>query len=236
MKLFGGYATSRKNVSFARLGSEQSTQYIPGNLIKEVIMIKTDIPIILASASPRRSELMTQAGFSFTVIPSEADEDLIEASPDKLVEQLAFQKADEVYQRIKKDYHGKDFIVIGADTIVYYDGEILGKPADEQEAFDVLKMLSDRTHQVFTGMSIIVKQNGEKRIYLCHERTDVTFYPISDDDLKAYIATGSSKDKAGGYGIQDSFAIHVKEIHGDYNNIVGLPIAKLYQLLNDLSV
>ncbi|MDD6070916.1 MAG: Maf family protein, partial [Clostridiales bacterium] len=147
------------------------------------------------------------------------------------VEELAFLKANDVYQQIKSDYKGKDFIVIGADTIVYYDKEVLGKPADEQEAFDMLKMLSDRTHQVYTGIAIIVKSNGEKQTQLLHEKTDVTLYPISDYELKDYIATKDPLDKAGAYGIQGPFAVHIKEIHGDYNNVVGLPIARLYQAL-----
>lgn len=194
-------------------------------------MYNKQIPIILASASPRRSDLLKQAGFEFTVIPSNADEAVEEAAPDKLVEKLAFLKANDVYQQIKSEYKGKDFMVIGADTIVYYDKEVLLKPADEQEAFDMLKMLSDRTHQVYTGITIILKSNGEKQTYLLHEKTDVTFYPISDYELKKYIATGDPLDKAGAYGIQGPFAVHIKKIHGDYNNVVGLPIARLYQAL-----
>lgn len=194
-------------------------------------MIDPQIPIILASASPRRTELLKQAGFTFTVIPSSIEEQRTETLPDKLAEDLAFQKAEDVYQSVKQDYTGKDFMVIGADTIVYYDGEVLGKPADEQEAFDMLKMLSDRTHQVYTGLAIILRKADEKQIYLMHERTDVTFYPISDHELKDYIATGDPLDKAGAYGIQGPFAVHVKKINGDYNNVVGLPIARLYQSL-----
>jgi len=194
-------------------------------------MNNKDIPIILASASPRRAELLKQAGFTFTVVPSEVEEATLETSPDKIVEDLAFQKADEVYRRIKKDYSGSEYMVIGADTVVYYDGEILGKPQDEQEAFDMLKMLSDRTHQVFTGIAIILRNAEGKQIYLLNERTDVTFYPINDYELKDYIATGDCLDKAGAYGIQGPFAVHIREIKGDYNNVVGLPIAKLYQAI-----
>lgn len=192
-------------------------------------MFNKNIPIILASASPRREALMRQAGFDFTVIPSKADEIINEAAPGKLVEGLAYLKADEVYQRVKSDY--QDFLVIGADTIVWYDGEVLGKPADEQEAFDMLKLLADRTHQVYTGIAVISRNECEKQTYLLHEKTDVTLYPISDYELKDYIASGDPLDKAGAYGIQGPFAIHIKEIHGDYNNVVGLPIAKLYQTL-----
>ncbi len=194
-------------------------------------MIKTEIPIILASASPRRAELLKQAGFTFTVVPSETKESTTETTPVKIVEDLAFQKANEVYLRLKKEYADHDYMVLGADTLVSYDGEVLGKPKDKQEAFDMLKMLSDRTHQVFTGIAIILRTNAEKRTYLLNERTDVTFYPIHDYELRDYIATGDCLDKAGAYGIQGPFAVHIKEIKGDYNNVVGLPIAKLYQAI-----
>ncbi len=197
---------------------------------------KTDISIILASASPRRAELLLKAGYTFKIIPSTVKEAVTNGTPDQLVESLAFQKADNVYNTCKQDYKGKDYMVIGADTIVFYDGDVLGKPANEQEAFNMLKMLSDRTHQVYTGLSIIMRKNGEKRTHLLHERTDVTFYPISDYEIKDYIATGDCLDKAGAYGIQGPFAIHVKEIKGDYNNVVGLPIARLYQTLNSCAL
>ncbi|MBR1865450.1 MAG: septum formation protein Maf [Lachnospiraceae bacterium] len=189
------------------------------------------MPIFLASASPRRSELLTQAGFTFTVRPSHIQERITEASPDKMAEELAFQKADDVYKALRKEGMTDDFLVIGADTLVYYNGEILGKPKDAQEAFDLLKLLSDRTHQVWTGIAVIERSGGTKQIRIFHERTDVTFYPIPDEDLRAYIATGDCMDKAGAYGIQGPFAVHVREIRGDYNNVVGLPIAKLYQTL-----
>ena len=198
-------------------------------------MIDKQIPMILASASPRRSELLKQAGFSFTIVPSTTEETRTEVSPGQLVEDLAFQKANDVYETVKGNYTDQDFMVIGADTIVYYDGEVLGKPADAQEAFDMLKLLSDRTHQVYTGLAIILRKANEKQVHLLHERTDVTFYPISDEELKDYITTGDPLDKAGAYGIQGTFAVHVKEIKGDYNNVVGLPIAKLYQTLRQIT-
>ena len=198
-------------------------------------MIDKQFPIILASASPRRSELLKQAGFSFTIVPSTTEETRTEVSPGQLVEDLAFQKANDVYETVKGNYTDQDFMVIGADTIVYYDGEVLGKPADAQEAFDMLKLLSDRTHQVYTGLAIILKKENEKQVHLLHERTDVTFYPISDEELKDYIATGDPLDKAGAYGIQGTFAVHVKEIKGNYNNVVGLPIARLYQTLRQIT-
>ncbi len=194
--------------------------------------MKQDIPIYLASASPRRKELLTQAGFDFTILPSDIEEQLRDCAPGQAAEELAFQKADDVYRRLKGQ--AEEYMVIGADTIVCYDDEILGKPKDPQEAFDMLKLLSDRTHQVITGISIIARRRGAKQAVLFHETTSVTLYPIPDDELKAYIATGDSLDKAGAYGIQGAFAVHVREIQGDYNNVVGLPIAKLYQTLRGL--
>ncbi|MGN0438394.1 MAG: Maf family protein [Lachnospiraceae bacterium] len=190
-------------------------------------------PIILASASPRRAQLLTQAGISFSVIPSDTREVTTALAPSQMVEELAYLKANDVYAKAKNEYTDKDFVVIGADTIVYYDGEVLGKPKDEAEAFDVLKLLSDRTHQVYTGIAIIIRKNMEKQTILLHDKTDVTFYDMTDDEIKAYIATKDPLDKAGSYGIQGPFGIHVKEIHGDYHNVVGLPIAKLYRALKE---
>ena len=143
-------------------------------------MTQKDIPIILASASPRRSELMTQAGFTFTVVPSSIEETIISDTPDKIVEDLALQKANDVYRTVKREYGSSDFIVIGADTIVCYNGEILGKPEDEQEAFDILKLLSNRTHQVYTGVAILYRCEGSKQTYFFNEKTDVTFCTIND--------------------------------------------------------
>lgn len=193
------------------------------------------IPIILASASPRRKELLEQAGFLFSIMPSNAEEKMIEEEPNLIAENLAFQKANDIYQQLKKE-NKNDFIVIGADTIVHYNGDILGKPEDEQEAFDMLSMLSDRTHQVYTGVCIIYRGKGSKQVEIFSERTDVTFYPLAAFEIKDYIGTGDPLDKAGAYGIQGPFAIHVREINGDYNNVVGLPIAKLYQTMKSMGL
>ena len=145
------------------------------------------------------------------------------------------QKANDIYQQIKKEKKG-DFIVIGADTIVHYNGDILGKPEDGQEAFDMLSMLSDRTHQVYTGVCIIYRGPVGKQVEIFSELTDVTFYPITSFEIKNYIETGDPLDKAGSYGIQGPFAIHIREIKGDFNNVVGLPIAKLYQAMKSMNL
>lgn len=127
-----------------------------------------------------------------------------------------------------------DYTVIGSDTIVVYRDEILGKPVDKQEAYDMLSMLADRTHQVYTGVSLIQKKNGEKKTKTFFVQTDVTLYPIDKEDLHRYVESKDPMDKAGAYGIQGNFAIHVKEIKGDYNNVVGLPIGRVYQELKSL--
>lgn len=182
---------------------------------------------ILASASPRRKELLTLAGLVFDVIPSGIEEKITKTIPSDVVVELAQQKAEDVYL-----HHAQEgCTIIGADTVVVYNEEILGKPKDENDALDMLSMLSDRTHQVYTGVALISMENGMKRTHAFSVRTDVTFYPISREDILSYIETGDPMDKAGAYGIQGPFAIHVKEICGDYNNVVGLPISRLYQEL-----
>ena len=186
---------------------------------------------ILASASPRRKELLEKIGIPFEIFSSSIEEKITKSIPSEIVMELAFQKADDVFRSfISTSNPTESLTVIGADTIVVYRNEILGKPADEAEAFDMLSMLADRTHQVYTGVSIITNENGQRRTNTFFEKTDVTFYPIHREDLLRYTASGDSLDKAGAYGIQGDFAIHVKEIHGDYNNVVGLPIGRVYHL------
>lgn len=189
---------------------------------------------ILASASPRRSELLTQAGFTFEVIPSSVEEKITAAVPSDIVMELASQKAEDVYHNIcrqENSVSGENLTVIGADTIVVYRGEILGKPADRPEAYDMLSLLADRTHQVYTGVSLIIRKNGKETRRIFYEKTDVSLYPIAKEDLRTYVESGDPLDKAGAYGIQGSFAIHIKGISGDYYNVVGLPIGRLYQEL-----
>lgn len=181
---------------------------------------------ILASASPRRKELLERTGIEFTVIPSNIEEKITRSTPAEIVMELASQKAMDVW----KKHAGDRDVVIGADTIVVYRDEILGKPSSESEALDMLSMLADRTHQVYTGVSIIYSA----QINTFYEKTDVTLYPIYRDDLQRYIASGDSMDKAGAYGIQGDFSIHVKCIEGDYNNVVGLPLGRVYQELKKL--
>ena len=187
---------------------------------------------VLASASPRRQELLTQAGFSFDVIPSAVKEKITKDIPSDVVMELAHQKALDVYESKIKDnpaYQGEDCIVIGADTIVSYRGEILGKPADNEEAFDMLSMLADRTHQVYTGVTLIeVCADGSLREKSFYEETNVHVCQMTKDEIASYVATGEPLDKAGAYGIQGTFSIYVSGIEGDYFNVVGLPISRFY--------
>lgn len=184
---------------------------------------------ILASASPRRKELLSRTGIEYTVIPSDVEEKITKTEPCEVVMELALLKASDVFDKHADD----DTMVIGSDTIVVYKDEILGKPEDDDDARDMLSMLSDRTHQVYTGIALVSMENGDKKIKTFYECTDVTFYPITREDIDKYVASGDPLDKAGSYGIQTDFAIHIKEIHGDYNNVVGLPIGRLYQELKN---
>ena len=180
--------------------------------------------IILASASPRRSELMTLAGFRFDVICADIDEIVPEkALPQEVVMSLALQKA----QAVAKDH--RKSAVVGSDTVVALDGKILGKPRSESEAAEMLRSLSGRIHKVFTGVAIVC---GEK-VTSFFEETEVEFYPLTDQEILDYIATGEPMDKAGAYGIQGRGAVLVKRINGDYFNVMGLPISKVYRELKD---
>ncbi len=181
--------------------------------------------LILASSSPRRRELLKLADLDFEVIVSDVDECFSETLlPNEAVELLSKRKAQAV-----KSIAPKDAVVLAADTVVAYGGKILGKPHSDEEAFDMLKMLSGKTHNVFTGVCII--GNGKELNYSV--KSEVKFYDLTDDEIKAYIATGEPSDKAGAYGIQGKGSLLVESINGDYFNIVGLPIASVVRSLKE---
>lgn len=188
------------------------------------------IKYILASNSPRRRELLEQVGLRFEVIASHGEEVITRQSPHEIVEELSLQKATEVSQKyMQSGLMGKNdtIVIIGADTIVAYNGTIMGKPRNEEDAARMLKLLQGKTHQVYTGVTlIIIAPEGKKNITF-HEKTSVSLYPISSERISDYIATGEPMDKAGAYAIQGRFAAYVKGINGDYNNVVGLPVARL---------
>ena len=189
--------------------------------------------IVLASASPRRRELLAKAGVTFTVRTADTDESTKETDPAKVVEELSSRKAGAVLSLLQAEGTiGEVKAIIGADTIVAKDGLILGKPSDEEDALRMLRLLSGDTHQVFTGVTMIFrKEDANDPAAFCRltfsERTDVTFYPVAEEVLKAYIATGEPMDKAGAYGIQGTFGLFAQGITGDIDNVIGLPVPRL---------
>lgn len=181
--------------------------------------------IILASRSPRRKKLMAQITDNFKVVPSGFDEDGIsEKDPFLLVRVLSLSKASTI------DAKSGD-IVIGCDTVVYLDGEIFGIPQDKDAARTILKKLSGKTHSVITGICVLENNN----IHQFETETLVTFFPLTDDEIESYIETDEPYDKAGGYGIQGTASLFVEKIEGDYQNVVGMPVARLYRVLRDLN-
>lgn len=192
--------------------------------------------IILATESPRRKEIMKQMGLCFETVPSLVKEDIKEENPSKLVEALASLKAGEVALRLRNEQD--DLIIIGADTIVYHNGKVLGKPKDRDDAVRMLKDISGDVHDVYTGVSIIIRRNNnggkwdeEDERIVFNVKTRVAVQPLTLDEIDDYVDSGEPFDKAGAYAIQGRFGIYIKEIYGDYYNIVGFPIAKIYEEL-----
>lgn len=176
--------------------------------------------IILASASPRRKEILELADLKFDIMPSNAQEITTKTAPNEVVMELASIKAKDIYEKSEKQS-----MIVGADTVVAYQGQILGKPTDEADAKRMLTMLSGQTHEVYTGVCVI----EDEKIKTFYEETKVTFYEISDEQIDRYIKTGEPMDKAGSYGIQGKAAVFIKRIEGDYYNVVGFPIARFLQ-------
>lgn len=180
--------------------------------------------IILASASPRRKEILENTNTKFEIIKSEIDEVILDNElPSQVVMRLAFEKSIDIALK------HPDSLVIGADTVVVLNNKILGKPKDSSDAFNMIKQLSGKTHQVITGISLI-NLNANQKI-IDYVVSNVKFKNLSEEDIKDYIQTNESLDKAGAYGIQGFGAMLVEEIQGDYFNIVGLPISRLSDLL-----
>lgn len=183
--------------------------------------------LILASQSPRRRELLEQIGIKFTVQPSTVEEKITKTDPREVVLELAYQKAEDVAGTVTEG------TVLGADTIVVLDGRIMGKPKDREHAIEMLKSLQGRSHSVFTGVALIRKDADGERSLRFAEETQVTMYPMSDEEIERYVDTKEPLDKAGAYGIQGRCAAFIERISGDYNNVVGLPAARIYQELKN---
>lgn len=182
--------------------------------------------LILASQSPRRRELFSLVGLDYTAITSDADENIPFTEPGEFVEQLALRKASAV----KKDNPGA--CVVGADTIVWLNGEIIGKPRDPEDAVNILKKLSGKTHTVYTGVAVLTDQGYD----VCHDTTEVTMEDIPETDIRAYVASGEPLDKAGAYGIQGPAAVFVKRVEGCYFTVIGMPMHKLYHMLAKVGI
>ena len=189
--------------------------------------------IILASQSPRRRELLAQLGLSFEVMPAYGEERSDAQDPGARVEELAAAKAREVAGRLEKE-SDRERLIIGADTLVVKNGEILGKPRDEEDAKRMLALLSGTAHQVCTGLCLILIKGDQRVERHFHETTHVNFAEMTDKEIDDYVASGDPMDKAGAYGIQSGAARFVTGIQGDYSNVVGLPVSRLYREMKQL--
>ncbi|MCC8435302.1 Maf family protein [Brevibacillus sp. M2.1A] len=187
-------------------------------------MTKKNVPLILASSSPRRRELLQTLGLSFTVITSDVDETTAEhLSASEVVEELSLRKAKEVASRLTEG------VVLGSDTVVVLDDQILGKPVDEMDAYRMLSMLQGQEHTVYSGVALIDVETG--RAEVSHSLTHVRIRALTEQEIKSYIATGEPMDKAGSYAIQGIGATLVEGITGDYFTVVGLPLGLTSTLL-----
>ncbi|MFB5678521.1 Maf family protein [Paenibacillus terreus] len=189
--------------------------------------------LILASTSPRRRELLASLQLPFEVLPSHADESVQAGlSPEKIVETLALRKAGAVVQTVREQYDNA--LIIGSDTIVVLDGEILGKPVDETDAVRMITSLQGRMHRVFTGVACIHTGTGEQNVG--YRETSVTMKPLDAKTIAAYVQTGEPADKAGAYAIQGLGATLIEGIQGCYFNVVGLPLSLLSDMLSGFGI
>ena len=186
--------------------------------------------IILASASPRRKELLSQIGLEFTVMPSDIEEDPKSTLPQDIVIELSKEKARDIWGKIGRDDKCDNSLVISADTIVTIEGEILGKPKDEEDAVRMLSLLSGKEHQVYTGVTMIwINEDGKQEEYSFYVCTGVLMYRMNRAEIMEYVCSGEPMDKAGAYAVQGRAAAYIKSIRGEYSNVVGLPVGRLYQ-------
>ena len=189
--------------------------------------------IILASASPRRRELMQQAGYEFEVQVSHKEENYTSEFPDDIVKELALLKAKDIAEKNE----ATDLVVIGADTVVAYQGAILGKPKSKEDAFAMIQSFQGDKHQVYTGVAILsYDKEGNETVVNHAVKTDVYVNSLTEEEIWKYIESDNVMDKAGSYGIQSGFAIHIEKIEGDYFNVVGLPISYIYNVLKDIEL
>ena len=185
--------------------------------------------VILASGSPRRKELLAQIGVAFEIKVSHKEEIITSTNPADVVKELSQMKAEDVAEGFLGPV-----VVLGADTVVAHSGKILGKPKDEDDAVKMIRSFAGDEHEVYTGVCIIIKEeDGTQREISFAEATKVSVYPMTESEIKEYVASGEPMDKAGAYAIQGLFAPYIKGIEGDYYNIVGFPIAGIYQKMKE---
>lgn len=182
------------------------------------------LPIVLASASPRRIELLRQIGLDPKVIPADIDEHIQWDDPVQSVQDLACRKARDVEERTSRDMW-----ILGADTVVVHKGQVLGKPVDKKDAVRMLTVLQGDTHSVYTGVCMVKKKGKDSREIIFAEETKVSIYEMEMWEIEGYVDTLEPMDKAGAYAIQGIFAKYIRKICGDYNNVVGLPVSRIYQ-------
>ncbi|MFA9462837.1 MAG: nucleoside triphosphate pyrophosphatase [Velocimicrobium sp.] len=187
--------------------------------------------IILASGSPRRREILDQIGILYEVKPSNKEEVIKSTNPAEVVEELSHMKANDIAKGEQEPC-----VVIGADTVVSSENKILGKPKDEEDAVCMIQNLCDRAHSVFTGVTIIKKENGRQQIQSFCVETNVYVAKMTDEEIRAYVATKEPMDKAGAYAIQGKFAPYIERIEGDYYNVVGFPISSICRALKEMDV
>lgn len=193
--------------------------------------------IILASASPRRRELLSQIGLEFEIVISHKEESYESTRPEEIVQELALMKAENVASELREKGGLEDTVVIGADTIVALDQQILGKPKDEEDAYQMLTSLQGRSHQVFTGAAILdFDQTGNCQVSSHAVETRVYVHEMDRQEILSYIKSKEPMDKAGAYGIQGKFAAYIDKIEGDYYNVVGLPVSYIYQQLKKTGI
>ena len=192
--------------------------------------------LILASASARRRELMKTCGYEFTAIPSPAEEEAAARDPARLVEELSLIKARSVFESLEPG-RAANAVVVGSDTVVVLEGGVLGKPQSEEEAAEMLRRESGKQNEVYTGLAVVsADESGAVRVSVTHDRALVKFAELTEDEIAAYVRSGEPMDKAGAYGIQGSFAVHIESVSGSYFTVVGLPVHLLYRELKAVGI
>ena len=190
------------------------------------------IKVILASGSPRRKELLEKMGLEFEIRKSDKEEIVTSENPEEVVKELALQKAEDVAEQLQDDTE-QDILLIGADTVVARQDRIMGKPENPEMAYEMIESLQGDTHMVYTGVALLIRQSGSWRTRNFAVGTKVEVASMTKKEIEDYIATGEPMDKAGAYAIQGQFSVFVKGIEGDYNNVVGFPVAEVYRILQE---